>query len=88
MLKLTAASAKISTTVFPLFVLPLRERRGDILLPARNFLARIQPEHPGFDPKAVRQIEAHPWPGNVWELENWVEYAAVMSGGKLTQFIY
>ena len=61
--------------VFPLFVPPLRERREDILLLARNFLARIQPDHPGFAPKAVRQMEAYPWPGNVRELENWVEYA-------------
>lgn len=68
--------------VFPLFVPPLRERREDILLLARNFLARIQPDHPGFAPKAVRQMEACPWPGNVRELENWVEYAVVMSGGK------
>jgi two-component system, NtrC family, response regulator HydG len=67
--------------VFPLFVPPLRERREDILLLARNFLARIQPDHPGFAPMAVRQMEAHPWPGNVRELENWVEYAVVMSGG-------
>jgi two-component system, NtrC family, response regulator HydG len=68
--------------VFPLFVPPLRERREDILLLARNFLARIQPNHPGFAPKAVRQMEAYPWPGNVRELENWIEYAVVMSDGK------
>jgi two-component system, NtrC family, response regulator HydG len=68
--------------VFPLFVPPLRERREDILLLARNFLARIQPDHPGFAPKAVRQMEAYSWPGNVRELENWVEYALVMSGGE------
>ncbi len=66
--------------VFPLFVAPLRERHEDILLLARNFLARIQPNHPGFSPKAVRQMETYTWPGNVRELENWVEYAVVMSG--------
>ncbi|MCE5265881.1 MAG: sigma-54-dependent Fis family transcriptional regulator [Deltaproteobacteria bacterium] len=67
--------------VFPLLVPPLRERREDILLLARNFLARIKADHPGFAPKAVRQMEAYAWPGNVRELENWVEYAVVMSGG-------
>lgn len=67
--------------VFPLFIPPLRERREDILLLARNFLARLHPDHPGFSPKAVRLMEAHGWPGNVRELENWVEYAAVMSAG-------
>jgi two-component system, NtrC family, response regulator HydG len=69
--------------VFPLFIPPLRERREDILLLARNFLARTQPDHLGFSPKAVRQMEAYPWPGNVRELENWVEYAAVMSGHEM-----
>lgn len=68
--------------VFPLFVPPLRERREDILLLARNFLARSQPDHPGFSPRAVRQMEAYPWPGNVRELENWIEYAVVMSGNE------
>jgi two-component system response regulator HydG len=68
--------------VFPLFLPPLRERREDILLLARNFLARIQPDHPGFAPKAIRQMETYPWPGNVRELENWIEYAVVMSGGQ------
>jgi transcriptional regulator with PAS, ATPase and Fis domain len=66
--------------VFPLFVAPLRERREDILLLARNFLARIQPDSAGFSPKAVRQMEAYAWPGNVRELENWVEYAVVVAG--------
>ena len=68
--------------VFPLFVPPLRKRREDILLLARDFLARIQPGHPGFSPPAVRQMETYAWPGNVRELENWVEYAVVLSGRK------
>ena len=66
--------------VFPLHVAPLRERREDILLLARHFLARIQPNNPGFSPQAVRQIEAYAWPGNVRELENWVEHAVIMAG--------
>lgn len=68
--------------VFPLFVPPLRERREDILLLARNFLGRTRSDHPGFSPKSVRQMEAYAWPGNVRELENWVEYAVVMAGSE------
>ena len=66
--------------VFPLFIPPLRERREDILLFARNFLARLQPDHPGFSPEAVRHMETYAWPGNVRELENWIDFAVIMSG--------
>jgi transcriptional regulator with PAS, ATPase and Fis domain len=66
--------------VFPLFLTPLRQRRQDILVLARHFLHRLDPNHPGFSPQAVRRMEAHPWPGNVRELENWVEYAVVLAG--------
>ncbi|MFH1137698.1 MAG: sigma 54-interacting transcriptional regulator [Pseudomonadota bacterium] len=67
-------------SVFPIYVTPLRQRRQDILLLARHFLARHRPDHPGFSPEAVRMMEAYSWPGNVRELENWVEYAVVLAG--------
>ena len=67
-------------SVFPIFVTPLRQRRQDILLLARHFLALQRPDHPGFSPEAVRMMEAYSWPGNVRELENWVEYAVVLAG--------
>jgi two-component system, NtrC family, response regulator HydG len=66
--------------VFPLLVTPLRQRRQDILLLARHFLNRLNKQHPGFSPEAVRKMEAYAWPGNVRELENWVEYAHIMAG--------
>ena len=66
--------------VFPLEVTPLRQRRQDILLLARHFLARFKQDHPGFSPEAVRRLEAYTWPGNVRELENWVEYAVILAG--------
>ena len=71
--------------VFPLMVTPLRQRRQDILLLARHFLNRLNDDHPGFSPGAVRKMEAYAWPGNVRELENWVEYAHVMAGDERIQ---
>lgn len=68
--------------VFPLHIIPLRQRKQDIVLLARHFLSRLAPGHPGFSPEAVRQMEAYAWPGNVRELENWVEYAVVLSGNE------
>ena len=64
--------------VFPIIVPPLRERRQDILVLARHFLARFAPDHPGFAPETIRLMESYPWPGNVRELLNAVEYASVL----------
>ncbi len=69
--------------VFPILVSPLRERRQDILLLARHFIHRLNKDHPGLSPLAVRKMESYTWPGNVRELENWIEYAVVMAGGDL-----
>ncbi|MDO9713094.1 PEP-CTERM-box response regulator transcription factor [Paracraurococcus lichenis] len=66
---------------------PLRERRGDVLLLARYFLARFAREHGrrlrGFDAAAAEAIAAHRWPGNVRELENRVRRAVLMAEGPL-----
>ncbi|MBN1828797.1 MAG: sigma 54-interacting transcriptional regulator [Deltaproteobacteria bacterium] len=69
--------------VFPVIVMPLRDRRQDILLLARHFLSRLKKIHRGFSPESVRMLEAYSWPGNVRELENWMEYAVIMAGDDL-----
>lgn len=65
---------------------PLRERGGDVLLLANDFLrcfaARDGRAGLHFDPKAEREIVAHPWPGNVRELQNRVQRAVIMAEGK------
>lgn len=65
--------------VFPIFISPLRERRQDILLLARHFLTKLNSHHPGFSPEAIKKLETFAWPGNIRELENWVEYAVVLA---------
>lgn len=66
-------------SVFPLFITPLRQRREDILVLARHFLARLNEKHPGFAAEAVRRMQRYSWPGNIRELENCVEYAFILS---------
>jgi len=65
---------------------PLREREGDVGLLARLLLKRFAEEHKksvtGFNPKALRAIEAHDWPGNVRELENRIKRAVIMAEGR------
>jgi len=67
-----------------LFLPPLRERQGDILLLAYHFAQRMgyelkRPEAPEFSPTAIKQLAEHPWPGNVRELKNAVERAVYRS---------
>ena len=65
---------------------PLRERIGDTVLLARHFLEQATSRHgrkiQGFTPKALKAIEAHPWRGNVRELENAVSSAVIMADRK------
>jgi two-component system, NtrC family, response regulator AtoC len=71
--------------VLPLHIVPLRERRADIPVLARHFLARIAESEGGgrrtFSPEARERLASHPWPGNVRELRNAVHRAYVLSDG-------
>jgi two-component system NtrC family response regulator len=65
----------------------LKERPGDSILLARQFLARfareMNPSIKGLAPDALAAIDAWPWPGNVRELENRMKRAVIMADGKL-----
>jgi DNA-binding NtrC family response regulator len=68
--------------VIPIQLLPLRERREDILALARNFLTRMAADagrHMTLDPEAAEMLLQHSWPGNVRELENAIERAVVLT---------
>jgi len=64
---------------------PLRERQGDRSLLAHAFLERFAQSQGralrGFAEEAILAIEAHPWPGNVREMENTIKRAVIMSDG-------
>ena len=72
--------------VVELKVPPLRERREDIVPLARGFLAESARRwrRPGlrFAPAAEAALADHPFPGNVRELKNLVEQAAVLAAGE------
>ena len=61
---------------------PLRERREDIDFLLRHFLdiyaARFKKHFTGFSAKARSLLTAYDYPGNVRELRNMVEYAAMV----------
>ena len=62
---------------------PLRDRREDIPLLARHFLAqhaqRYRKRLTGFEPAAMQLLLDHAWPGNVRELDHAVERAVLMA---------
>jgi DNA-binding NtrC family response regulator len=72
--------------VFPIFVPPLRDRRGDIPALARHFVARFAAEEnkpvSGLSPDATTVIEKFNWPGNVRQLENTIFRAVVLCDGQ------
>ena len=65
--------------VVRLEVPPLREREGDIRLLMEYFLNRFnrqfQKKIKGFTPEVIEILKLYPYPGNVRELANMVEYA-------------
>jgi psp operon transcriptional activator len=71
-----------------LFLPPLRERQGDILLLANHFAGRMAfelgwKEIPQFSDEAIEALENYAWPGNVRELKNLVERAVYRSKSSL-----
>ncbi|MFO0980273.1 MAG: sigma-54 dependent transcriptional regulator [Planctomycetota bacterium] len=71
--------------VIPLHVPALRERRDDIEILARKFVADFNLEFRrttrGFTTEALAKLKAHAWPGNVRELRNVVERAVLLAEG-------
>ena len=62
---------------------PLRERREDIPLLAKHFLARFAPDTPmHVSQAAMRALMAFDWPGNVRQLENAIERAVALGVGR------
>ncbi|MEZ4469184.1 MAG: sigma-54 dependent transcriptional regulator, partial [bacterium] len=74
--------------VVPLQTPPLRARRGDVALLAEHFAGQVCAENgfrpKGFEPEALRRLEAFDWPGNVRELRNMVERLVILSGEQIT----
>jgi DNA-binding NtrC family response regulator len=69
--------------VFPLHLLPLRERPDDIALLVHHFIqkyrGRLGKVVEGISPAALERLAAYDFPGNVRELENKIHQAMVMA---------
>jgi len=71
--------------VVPLSVPPLRDRREDIAELAKFFVRKYTPKSAPkqmvISPELMAQLEAHDWPGNIRELENFIRGALALSAG-------
>jgi DNA-binding NtrC family response regulator len=71
--------------VFPIDLPPLRERRDDIPLLATHFMQRaarkLGKRLDGIAPATLRRLVDHAWPGNIRDLQNVIERAAILADG-------
>lgn len=72
--------------IFPIELPPLRARSSDIALVARHLAGEISArlKLPPFElaPDALALLAAEPWPGNVRQLANVLERAAILAPGE------
>jgi len=71
--------------VFPISLPPLRERDGDIPLLVRHFVRKFA-ERQGkmidcIPEEVMEALESYHWPGNIRELQNFIERAVIMTMG-------
>ena len=67
--------------VFQIHLPPLRERPEDLVPLAEHFLRRFEPRALPLPLETVRHLQSLPWFGNVRELRNALEHAAIVSRG-------
>jgi two-component system response regulator AtoC len=68
---------------FPIYVPPLRQRKGDILVLAHHFLdlfnKKLSKNVKGFSKKALKLIYEYSWQGNIREMENTIERCLIVA---------
>ena len=71
--------------VFPINLPPLRERDGDIALLATHFVRKFAERQrkliDRIPEEVMEALASHPWPGNIRELQNFMERAVIMTTG-------
>ena len=76
--------------VFPLQVVPLRERMDDIPLLANHFIELsvkdLKCAKPRLTKAGVVKLQSYDWPGNVRELRNVIERAVILARGGSLEF--
>ena len=75
--------------VFPVPLPPLRERRGDIPALVEHFVEiyarRMGKQIEHIPPETMSAIMAFQWPGNIRELQNFIERSVIVTSGNVLQ---
>ena len=75
--------------VFPIRIQPLRERPEDIPLLVRYFTQkyarRMEKPIESIPAAAMKKLSSWQWPGNIRELENFIERSVILSHGTVLQ---
>ncbi len=73
--------------VFPIFSPPLRDRAGDIPVLVRHFVSthsrRMGKSIESIPDETMKALCRWPWPGNIRELENFLERAVILTRGSV-----
>ena len=71
--------------VFPIFVSPLRDRRGDIPSLVMHFVRiyaeRMNKKIETIPTMVMEALVSHSWPGNIRELQNFIERSVILTDG-------
>jgi PAS domain S-box-containing protein len=75
--------------VFPIRIPPLRERREDIRLLVEHFVrkyaSRMNKSITSIPAKTIEALAQWAWPGNIRELENFLERSVILTPGSVLQ---
>src|SRR6202023_1241868 len=73
--------------VFPVSLPPLRERRDDIPALVEHFVAiythRMGKQIDQVSPETMSELTSYPWPGNIRELQNFIERSVILTSGNV-----
>lgn len=77
--------------VFPIYILPLRERMDDLCALCEHFINMLAEKYrcsiPKLSPDVQMLFQRHHWPGNIRELINVLEHAVAISVGESSGII-
>jgi formate hydrogenlyase transcriptional activator len=73
--------------VFPIPLPPLRARREDIPALVEHFVEiyarRMGKQIDQVSPETISELTSYPWPGNIRELQNFIERSVILSSGNV-----
>ena len=78
--------------IFPITLPPLRQRKDDIELLATHFIRKFSKKTGkvinSLGVRVLQDLKAYPWPGNIRELEHFIERSVLLASGTVIKQIH